>query len=191
MKIPSLITAGDSVSWTDYAFPDPQGASVGSIDYTLTYSFRGPGTPLDLTGTSQGTGWLFNMTAAQSALFNAGNGNLTWFWQAYAVKALVRVTAGDGTLVVKPNFSVITSTTFDASSQAEKILKAIEAEIQARIDGGATVEYTIGTRSLKKEPLAELLKLRSSYRNIVSRERRSQMIKNGLGNPSRVGVRFK
>jgi hypothetical protein len=190
MRIPSSIIAGDSAQWQDVAFQDGLGANVGSADYALTYSLRGPGPVLDLTGTSQGTGWAFSLTPEQSAPLNPGPANAIWYWQAYATKTGVRLTAGDGTLVVRPNLAGVT-TTFDGSSPAEKILKAIETEIAARINGGATVEYTIGTRSLKKEPLAALLALRSTYRTIVSRERRGQMIKNGLGNPGRVGVRFK
>jgi hypothetical protein len=190
MRIPSFITAGDTATWSDIAFQDGLGNNVSGIDYSLTYSFRGPATALDLTGASQGTGWLFTMSATQSAALNAGAASTIWYWGAYATKGSVRLTAGDGTLVVKPNLAAL-NTVFDGSSQAEKILSAIQAEIAARITGGATVEYTIGTRSLKKEPMSALMTLRSQYLIIVSRERRGQAIKNGLGNPSRVGVRFK
>jgi hypothetical protein len=191
MRIPSIITAGDTVVWQDYGFVDAQGGSVDSQYYSLAYNFRGPASVLDLTGVAQGTGWLFTMSATQSAALNLGTSRALWFWQASATKAAVRVTAGDGTLNVKPNLAAITTAGFDGASKAEQILKAIDTEIQARINGGATVEYTIGTRSLKKEAMSELLKLRSMYNTIVARERRGQMIKNGLGNPSRVGVRFR
>jgi hypothetical protein len=190
MRIPSNIIAGDSAQWIDTAFADGLGASVDSGTYALTYALRGPAPVLDLVGTSQGTGWAFSLSPAQSAALNTGMASAIWYWQAFAAKAGVRLTAGDGTLVVKPNIAAL-STTYDGASQGEKILTAIENEIQARINGGATLEYTIGTRSLKKEPMSELLKLRSAYRNIVARERRGQMIKNGMGNPGRVGVRFK
>lgn len=190
MRIPSNIIAGDSAQWVDVAFADGLGAPVGSPLYALTYALRGPGAVLDLTGTPQGTGWAFALTPAQSAALNIGMANAVWYWQAYASKANVRLTAGDGTLVVRPNL-VALNATYDGSSPGEKILAAIETEIAARVNGGATLEYTIGNRSLKKEPMSELLKLRSAYRNMVARERRGQMIKNGLGNPARVGVRFK
>ncbi len=191
MRIPSSIIAGDSAQWQDLAFQDGLGANVGSADYTLSYALRGPYAAQDLGGTAFGTGWQFSLSTAASAALNTSSSNAVWYWQAVATKAGVRLTAGDGTLVVKPNLVALNATPFDGSSQAEKILTAIENEVQARITGGATLEYTIGTRSLKKEPMAELLKLRSAYRNIVARERRGQMIKNGLGNPARVGVRFK
>jgi hypothetical protein len=190
MRIPSIITAGDTAQWSDVAFQDGLGNSVSGADYALAYSFRGPGTVLDLAGVPSGTGWAFTLSAAQSAAMNAGPANAIWYWQAAATKGSVRLTAGDGTLTVKPNLAALTGT-YDGTSQAEKILAAIQTEINARLTGGATVEYTIGTRSLKKEPLASLMTLRSQYLSIVSRERRLQAIKNGLGNPGRVGVRFK
>ena len=191
MRIPTTLIAGDSATWVDLAFKDASGYPVSAPDYALSYALRGPGTALDLTGTASGNGWSFTLTPAQSAALNTQAAVATWYWQAVATKTGVRLTAGDGTMVVKPNLVALNSVPFDGSSQAEKILTAIENEVQARITGGATVEYTIGTRSLKKEPMAELIKLRQTYRNIVARERRGQMIKNGLGNPGRVGVRFK
>ena len=39
--------------------------------------------------------------------------------------------------------------------------------------------------------MSALMALRSQYRLIVSRERRAQQIANGLGNPQRLGVKFK
>ena len=191
MRIPSNIIAGDSAQWQDVAFQDGLGGNVGSADYTLSYALRGPGASLDLAGAAQGTGWLFTLTTAASAALNTGTGPLTWYWQATASKTGVRLTAGDGTLVVKPNLVALNTVAFDGSSQAEKDLAAVRAEITGRIKGGATYEYTIGTRSLKKEPMAQLLIIEQRCLRIVSRERRGQMIKNGLGNPGRVGVRFK
>lgn len=194
MRIPGILTAGDSLTWIDYAFGDALGASVDAGSYSLTYSFRGPNAAagIDLVGTSQGTSWSFTLSTAQSAAMNTGGTPVTWYWQAAAAKTGVRVTAGDGSLYVKPNLAglAVGSATFDGTSQAEKILVAIEAEITARASGGMTLEYTIGSRSLKKEPMSALLALRSTYKTIVGKERRAQQIANGLGNPGRVGVRF-
>lgn len=193
MKIPAIITAGDSATWIDDPFNDNQGNGVSSGAYTLGYSFRGPsGTGgVDLAGTTSGSGWQLTLSTAQSAAMNSGATAQTWYWQAYATKSGVRITAGEGTLYVKPNLVGLTvSTTFDGTSKAEQVLAAIEAEILARTTGGMTLEYTIGNRSLKKEPATTLLALRSQYRLIVSRERRAQSIANGLGNPGRIGIRF-
>ncbi len=191
MRIPSSIIAGDSAQWQDVAFQDGLGGNVGSADYALSYALRGPGAAVDLAGVAQGTGWQFTLTPAISAALNTGATPLTWYWQAAATKTDVRLTAGDGTLVVKPNLVALNAGSFDGSSQAEKDLAAVRAELTRRITGGAPVEYTIGTRSLKKEPMAQLLIIEQRCLRIVSRERKAQMIKNGLGNPGRVGVRFK
>jgi hypothetical protein len=139
MRIPSNIIAGDSAQWVDVAFADGQGYPVAAPDYTFAYSLRGPGTALDLSGTAQGNGWAFALTPTVTAALNVGASSAIWYWQAYASKSGVRLTAGDGTLVVKPNLAALSSTPFDGTSQAEKILAAITNEMQARITGGATV----------------------------------------------------
>ena len=193
MRIPSIITAGDSASWIDTAFADGLGAPVDSGNYTLSYSLRGPliGGNVDAAGVASGTGWKTTLTTAQTAALNTGSTQLTWFWQTIATKAGVRVTAGTGTLLVKPNLvGLITSNTFDGRSQAEQDLAAVRAEMTARISGGATLEYTIGTRSLKKEPMAALIQMEQRCLRIVAREKHATSAANGLGNPGRTSVRF-
>lgn len=194
MKIPTLITAGDSAGWTDNAFADPSGTLITSSGgWALAYSFRGPQASggLDLAGTAQGTGWALALTPAQTAALNTGTAALVWSWHAYATKAGSRITAGYGTLKVQPNLAALAvATTYDGRSQAEKDLEAIRAEMSARISGGATLEYTIGSRSLKKEPLAALVQMEQRCLRIIAREKRAQAGANGLGNPKRLSVRF-
>lgn len=192
MRIPPRITAGDQVSWTDYATSDSKGDPVSSIDYALTYSIRGPinTAAIDVAGVPNGTGWDVSLTTAQTAALNVGGNNAMWYWQAAATKTGVRHTLGSGQLVVLPNFSLITST-YDGRSQAEQDLDAIETTIRARSTGSAVQEYTIGNRSTKYMNMADLLSWRTRLQMVVARERRKQAIKNGLGAPDRVGVRFK
>lgn len=191
MRIPPSIIAGDSAAWIDHPFADALGNPVDATAYTLSYSLRGPAAAgLDITCTAQGTGWACTLSTAQSVTLNTGVTPARWFWQAYATKAGARITAGEGQLIVRPNLAGISNAVFDGRSEAEQILTTVQSAIKARIDGDAVTEYTIGSRSLKKEPMSELLKLRDRYRTIVSRERKAQGIKNGLGNPTRLGVRF-
>lgn len=194
MKIPTLITAGDSAGWVESAFSDPSGTLLTSSGgWVLSVSFRGPQTSggLDVAGTAQGTGWALALTSAQTAALNTGAAPLVWTWQAYATKAGNRVTAGFGTLKVQPNLAALAvATTFDGRSQAEQDLAAVRAEISARLGNGATVEYTIGTRSLKKEPMAALVQIEQRCLRIVAREKRAQAAANGLGNSKRLAVRF-
>jgi len=192
MEIPSIIVAGDSVTWVDQPFADGQGNTVDS-SYTLTYALRGPAgvTGLDVAGVAQSSAWKLTLSAAQTAALNSTAGSLTVYWHATATKSGARVTAGTGTVVVRPNVAgIAAATAFDGRSQAELDLAAIRAEISARISGGATIEYTIGTRSLKKEPMAALVELEQRCLRIVAREKRAAAAANGLGNPGRTGVRF-
>ena len=193
MNIPSIITAGDTPSWVDVAFADSLRAPVDSSAYTLAYSFRGPQASggIDVNGTPKGTGWAMSLTSAQTAALNAGTTALVWNWQAIATKSGARVTAGAGTLRVLPNLvALATNVSFDGTSQAEKDLAAVRSEMSARISGGATLEYTIGTRSLKKEPMAALVAMEQRCLRIVAREKRAASSANGLGNPGRISVRF-
>ena len=195
MRVPASFTAGDSVSWQDIAFlSDSSVAVAASTGWVLAYSFRGPQAPgnVDVTAITNGTGWQTQLTAAQTAAMNNGPAALTLRWQAYATLADQRITAGSGSLQVKPNLAAIsTATVVEGRSLAEVNLANIEAEIAARITGGATLEYTIGNRSLKREPMAMLMTLRSQYRFIVKREKQTQASANGNKLSSWVGVRFK
>lgn len=153
MHIPAQLTAGDTAQWNEPAL------AAG----------------VDLIGASDGSTWLFILTGAQTAAFNTGLGTAVWYWQAQALFGAQRITVGRGVLRVKPNLALLHPTaTFDGASQAEKNLLAIESEIQARITGGATLEYTIGQRSLKREPIEALMALRTQWRRIVANERRGR-----------------
>lgn len=193
MRIPSLITAGDTAAWVDTAYADGLGASVNSGSYGLTYSLRGPiaAGNIDIVGTAQGTGWALALTSAQTAALNNTAANQTWYWQAFATKTLTRITAGVGTLLVKPNVAGLsTAAAYDGRSPAEQDLVAVRAEISARLAGGATLEYTIGQRSLKKEPMAALVAIEQRCVRIVARERQAAAAANGLGHKGRLTVRF-
>lgn len=174
MSIPDHFTAGDSVSWRVEPFT-LRGTQtyVSAPAWSLSLAIRGPiATGLDLVGTADGSGWTFDISSAQSGAMNASPAVMLWAWQLKATLTGKVTTVGRGVTRVRPNLAALAPTaTFDGRSQAEQDLAAVEAEIRARVQGGATLEYTIGQRSLKKEPLSELLKLRSHYQVVVRRER--------------------
>lgn len=187
MNVFGSLAAGDSASWTDQAFTDTNGVRYDPSGYALTYEFRGPSTGLTLTAVVSGPNWVTSITTAQSALLTPGK----WYWAAYASKTGVRVEAGRGVSTITENIAAQSTTAvYDGRSQSEKDLDAVNAEITSRVSGGATLEYTIGNRSLKKEPIAALETLRARLARVVRRERAAQSIANGQGNPRRVGVRF-
>jgi hypothetical protein len=193
MNIPPIIAAGDTVWWLDRAFTGAAGGLISSPDYGLIYSLRGPvpAGNVDLQGAADGGGWKVTLTAAQSAALNGTATANVWYWHAVATKGQERVTAGSGTFKVTPNIAGLpTNGAFDGRSKAEQDLAAVRAEISRRISGGATVEYTIGMRSLKKEPMSALVEIEQRCLRIVARERKASAAANGLGNPSRLAVRF-
>jgi hypothetical protein len=191
MRIPQRITAGDQVDWTELAFVAPSGTSIAAPDYQLRFSLRGPiaAAKLDLDGQSHGTSWAFQMTGDQTAALNTGVAQVTWFWSASATRGTERSTAGAGRLLVLPNLAALPGV-FDGRSTNEQALESVEKQIDARAKRDLVAEYTIGSRSLKKEPLQVLLDLRRHYRKLVRNERKAQAMKNGGGNPGSLGVRF-
>ena len=190
MNIPPTIAAGDSASWTDTNVRAGDGRNLVSSAYSLSYSLRGAAAGIDLQSTPSGAGWSTAITTAQSAQLNTSASNATWYWQAYVTRPGERVLAGEGTLIVKPNFAALNGV-FDGRTQEERDLDAVKAEISSRISGGATLEYSIGSRNLKKEPIAALMALQDRLRMVVNRQKAAQRIANGQGNPGKVLVRFR
>lgn len=184
MRIPLSLVAGDSVSWLDDASKDNLGNAIEPGDWSLAYSLRGPGS-LDLTATVDGSQWKTTITAAQSGALDPG----VYYWQAYATKASDRVTLGAGSLKLEKNVFA-ESEPFDGRSQTKKDLDAVQAAMRTMISGGAVAEYTIGNRSIRKMALADLILLEGKLKVELAREEKAQSLKNGLGNPHNLLVRF-
>lgn len=185
MKIPSIITAGDSISWLDDPTSDNLGNAVDSGSWTLKYDFRQASVTLSVTATASGSGWKTSLSATQSATFAAG----VAYFQAYATKASERVTLGSGQVTFLKNLAAST-TPYEGRSQAQQDLDAVQAAMRSMYSGGAVQEYSIGGRSVRKIALTELITMESQLKVQVARERKAEMIKNGLGNPHNVFVRF-
>lgn len=183
MNIPPSITAGDSATWEDKPGRTLLGEQVTSANWALTYVIHSQG--LTLTGTPYGDGWRTSITAAQSATLTAG----THYWQAYATKGTDRVTLGSGQLQVAANLAAA-APGYDARSQAQKDLDAVQAAMRAIVSGGAVQKYVIGNRELTKMAMSDLLTLESKLKADVARERRAELIANGMGNPHNLFVRF-
>lgn len=190
MNIPSKIRAGDTIQWRDVAGLDNLGNTVGSSDYTLTYYLR-TNTATEghsVAGSAYGTeDWEFSISATDSAAFDAGD----WYWTAVATKTGSTITLGAGRLEVLAALTYTgTPAAFDGRTQVEKDLDAVQAAIRTILDGGAVKEYAIGNRNLKKYDLPDLLALETKLKAERNRERKAEMIANGLGNPFNVFVRF-
>jgi len=185
MNFPPQFVAGDTVKWQDDAQYGDLDTSIESEQYTVTYSIRGASSK-DVVGTLDGTGWLFALAPTDTEGWTPG----IYYWQATATNtAGDSITLGQGTTQVLINIAAQAGT-FDGRTQYEQDLAAVEAEIRARINNGASLEYSIGNRSLKREPLSELRNMRAELRRLVVRERQMQDIAAGRGNPRQVFVSF-
>jgi hypothetical protein len=190
MNIPSLLTAGDTVTWTDVSTSDTLGNPVTSSSWTLVYYLRTntASEGATVTGVARPDGgWDFTITAATSAGFDAGN----WYWQALGTSGSDKLTLGAGTLQVKASLVYAgTPGAFDGRTQAEKDLEAVQAAIRAMVSGGAVQQYSIGSRAITKMRMEDLLTLESKLKAEVARERAAEKVAAGLGNPGTMYVRF-
>jgi hypothetical protein len=189
VNIPAQIRAGDTVTWRDEAARDNLGNAIDSGSWTLTYYLRTNTASEGATvvGTAYGEGWELTIPAATSAGFDAGQ----WYWQALATRGSDKLTLGSGQLQVLAALSYAGSPgAFDGRSQAQKDLDAVQAAIRAIVSGGVVQEYKIGTRSLKKYEMADLIQLESKLKAEVKREQAATMVANGLGSPHNLFVRF-
>lgn len=131
----------------------------------MTWAIRGA-TVLDLTSVAINDEFQTTLSGTQSFLLTAG----TYYFQAFVKDfALNRYLVGSGQIQVGANLEAIASP-FDGSTEAQKMLKAVEAAIKARLEGGAVDSYEIRGRNLRRTPLPQLIELRSQLRIEVARE---------------------
>ena len=186
---PSTIRAGDTVRWRADETVDNFGNAVTSANWSLQYFFRSntAGEGATITATAAATGWEAVIPAATSSGFDAGQ----WFWQAIATSGDDRLTLGAGQITVLAALDYIGAPdAFDGRTQAEQDLAAVQAAIRALINGGGVKEYTIGSRSIKKYELKDLVMIESQLKAQVKREQAAQLMANGLGSPHNLFVRF-
>jgi hypothetical protein len=191
VKIPSKIRAGDTVVWVDSPSVNAFGAPIDGSTHSLTYYLRTNAASEGATvvGTPTNSGWSFSISSGTSAGFDAG----TWYFQAVATanSGGAKTTLGSGSITVEPSLSYAgTPGAFDGRSQTQKDLEAVQSAIRSLMSGGAVQEYRIGTRSLKRYELADLLALETKLKAEVARENKAALIANGLGNPHNLFVRF-
>ncbi|OIR10983.1 hypothetical protein GALL_71540 [mine drainage metagenome] len=186
MAIPANLIQGDSSSWTDDPFTDAAGNVYESGTYALRYELRGPAAAVTLSSTQNGTGWQTSLSTAVSATLAAG----VWFWAAILTATNQRITIARGEITVAADISTVTAN-YDGRSVAEIALSQAENALATwRSSSGRVKKYTIGSRSMEFEDSAQILTIISYWRLRVSNERKQRSISDGLGDPSKLLVRF-
>lgn len=184
MGVPTKIYAGDTVKFNIPATDDYTSTASWVATFTLKHDTGNDN--ISVTGVADGAGgWDFTLTASQTSGFHAEE---HWF-QLYVTKAAERYTLEQGAIQVFANIPTA-GNTYNGRSQAQIDLEAVQSAIRAKIAGGAVAEYTIGNRSLKSIPMADLIALESKLRADVAREKRADRIAKGLNSGRAVFVRF-
>jgi hypothetical protein len=189
--LPSKIIAGDTATWIQDKTKDELGNDLTSVLWDMKYQFRKSGAAvvdlIEVTGTArQDGGWDFSY--AVPGTLSPG----TYYFSARAIKkadTTIKKTIADGQMEFVGNIAGTAS--FDGRTQARKDLEAVQAAMRAIISGGAIEEYTVGTRSIRKMKMEDLILLESKLKTEVVREEKAERIAQGLGNPNNVFVRFK
>ena len=186
--IPSLFRAGDTIRWRIPAGVNWLNESVTNTDYTCTayLRFNASGEAKAIVGTAYTDGWEFVIAASSTSTMDAG----IWGYQIRAVKSGDEVTLYEGQVEVKAQMTYTgTPGAFDYRSTAQTDLDSVQSAIRSIISDKAK-SYSIGGRSFTRLDLSELRERESQLKAEVVRERKANMIANGLGNPHSLFVRF-
>jgi hypothetical protein len=180
---PDSFVVGDFVLWkrTDL------GADYPNDLYTAKYVSRdaaGGSHEFSVTGTNDGSDYLFTILGADSSAFSSGNHR----WQL----EIARNSDGERIVVDSGHWSVIVDVDVngvDPRSHAEIMVDKIESVLNGKADSDVS-EYSIAGRSLTKMTYQELLDARKSYRAEVNAIKVKEMIKRGKGSSSTIKVTF-
>lgn len=184
MNVPALIYAGDTVKWNEPATPDYSSTTGWAASFALRHQTGNDA--LTVTGVADGAGgWNFTLSTTQTAQLHV---DVHW-WQVAVTKAAERYTLGTGSLEVKANIPSA-GPTYDGRTQAQIDLEAVRAAMRAIIAGGATQEYSIGNRSLKKMSMPDLIALETKLKADVARDARADRLAKGMNSGRSVFVRF-
>ncbi|MDX2074695.1 MAG: hypothetical protein SFX19_10105 [Alphaproteobacteria bacterium] len=175
---PFEIIAGDLIQWKRQLSDYPANAG-----WSLSYTLINSALKITINTSADGADHAVSESATTSAGWTAG----TYNWQARVTKGSEKYVVDEGTIIIKPNFAALT--TFDSRTHVKKVLDAIEACIEGTASKDQE-EYTIGTRSLKRRSLSELLTLREKYRGYWTQEQNAEKLKNGLGRKNKILVRL-
>lgn len=177
---PSELRAGDTWTWTKTV------ADYPATSWTLKYRFKNAAGGFEITASTSGTDYSVTVAASTTAGYAAG----AYSWMAWVEGgSSEKYTVDTGTVTINPDYRTGTATAaFDDRTHAQTVLDAIEAVIEGRAAKDQE-EYTIAGRSLKRTPIASLLKLRQHYLAEVAAQKAREAIANGTGTGRRIQFR--
>ena len=185
MNEPTVIYAGDKIEWTE-SLSD----YLPSAGWTLKYILINSVNKYTFVSTADGNTHSVTLLSSDTADWAAGS---------YALQPYVEHTDGTyelftrRTVTVKPN--LITSTTYDFRTHAQKTLEALEAAIENRASTEA-MSLSITTRGGSSKALQylthkELIEARSFYKSLVDSELSQEKIQAGIDPGNKILISFK
>lgn len=169
---PKQLRAGVTWEWTREDLTDYPAST-----WTLKYWFKKTGSSganFSITATADGNSFDVTVLAATTATYTAGD----YTWVALVTSGAETREVDKGTLELLSRYDAAAN--LDDRTHAAKVLDAIEAVIEGRASLDQK-SYTIGTRSLERMPLPDLLKFRDTYRGEVYAEEQAEAVRNGKG----------
>lgn len=178
------LIAGDTLDFLD-TVPEYPPADGWTLKYRLVPRFTTPvQAPIDISAITEGTDYRVQAASGVTAAWVPG----AYTWSRWVEKAgPIRQSLGDGQLQIKTN-PAAAAQGYDGRSHARKMLDQINAALEAFSLG--VKQYTIGSRSMTKQDLPELMTLRDRYTAEVASEEAAAKVASGLPNPRNVGIRF-
>lgn len=181
MNLPTLFTAGDTLSFTDALADYP--ASAGWI---LNYRIINAAGKIDIASTDSGDDHVFSVAAATTDAWVAGD----YTWQAYVTKAAERFTVGTGKITIKPDLAA-EAAGYDARGVAEKAIADLKAALATwSATSGHISEYEIAGRRMKFRSSQEIRDLMNFWKREAASERAAERLANGQTSSGRVLVRY-
>lgn len=179
---PLKLRAGDTWQWRR----EDLSADFPASAWTLTYRFKNAAGGFEIVAAADGDNFAVNVAAVTTAPYVAG----TYAWAARVKQGADEYTVDTGTLEVQPDiFSGTATTASDQRTHSQIAYDAIKAVMENRATKDQQ-EYTIAGRSLKRTPVADLLKLLNFYESRVNAEINAEKIRNGLSTGGRIQVRL-
>lgn len=185
MNEPTTFYAGDKVEWTESL-----SSFLPGDGWTLKYVLINSAARETFSATPSGNDYKITLTSANTA---------NWLPGSYILQSYVEHT--DGTIEVIDRFTVtvkqnlITATTYDFRTHAQKTLEAIESAIEGRASQ-EVLSLSITTRggsskALQYLTLKEMIEARAFYKSLVDSELAQEKIEAGLDPGNKILISFK
>ncbi len=180
---PTEVVVGDFVQWKRSDLVADYPVATHSAEYVARIT-GGGNTEHKIAATENADYYLFTITSAESATYDAG----LYHWQL----EITQTSSGNRIVVDIGDFEFIPdmdSNQADPRIHAEKMLTKIESLLEGKADSDVS-SYSIAGRSLTKLSFQELVDARDYYRKEIVKHKNDALVKRGKKNGSTIQVRF-